>query len=165
MASSAEERLAQARQFALERARQHRVEPYAEDVAQEAVLRLLNQDPQPDNVEAWLTRVVSNLVHDKRRRDLRRRPAMDAESSSLDSREEGSRRSGEPGLSSQVAERLRIDEALAGLSDRDRSLLAAHLEGVPNGQLADQFGLANARVAAVSLARIRRRVRERLIEQ
>jgi RNA polymerase sigma-70 factor (ECF subfamily) len=45
----------------------------AEDVVQEARLRLLKQDSAPDNEEAWLFRVVTNLALDRLRREKRQR--------------------------------------------------------------------------------------------
>jgi len=45
----------------------------AQDVVQEAELRLFQADPQPDNAQAFLYRVVSNLCVDKLRREKVRR--------------------------------------------------------------------------------------------
>ena len=45
----------------------------AEDVVQEAKLRLLKQDPAPDNEEAFLFRVVTNLALDLLRQQQRQR--------------------------------------------------------------------------------------------
>lgn len=45
----------------------------AEDVVQEARLRLLKQAEMPDNEEAWLFRVVTNLSLDRLREQKRRR--------------------------------------------------------------------------------------------
>lgn len=45
----------------------------AEDVVQEARLRLLKQTVSPDNEEAWLFRVVTNLSLDRLREQKRRR--------------------------------------------------------------------------------------------
>ncbi|MCZ6711222.1 MAG: sigma-70 family RNA polymerase sigma factor [Gammaproteobacteria bacterium] len=45
----------------------------AEDVVQEAKLRLLKQDPAPDHEEAFLFRVVTNLALDRLRQQQRQR--------------------------------------------------------------------------------------------
>ena len=45
----------------------------AEDAVQEARLRLLKQDPAPQNEEAWLFRVVTNISLDKLRALKRQR--------------------------------------------------------------------------------------------
>jgi RNA polymerase sigma-70 factor (ECF subfamily) len=45
----------------------------AEDVVQEARLRLIKQKAAPDNEEAWLFRVVTNLALDRLREQKRRR--------------------------------------------------------------------------------------------
>ena len=47
----------------------------AEDVVQEAQLRLHQADPRPDNAEAFLYRVVSNLCVDRLRREQVKRKA------------------------------------------------------------------------------------------
>ena len=47
----------------------------AEDVVQEARLRLLKQATQPENEEAWLFRVVTNIAVDKLREQQRHRAA------------------------------------------------------------------------------------------
>jgi len=47
----------------------------AEDVVQEAQVRLLKQDPAPDNEEAYLFRVVTNLALDRLRQQQRQRRA------------------------------------------------------------------------------------------
>ncbi|MGD8832546.1 MAG: sigma factor, partial [Pseudomonadales bacterium] len=47
----------------------------AEDVLQEARLRRLKLDSPPDNEEAWMVRVVTNLAVDRLREQKRRREA------------------------------------------------------------------------------------------
>jgi RNA polymerase sigma-70 factor (ECF subfamily) len=158
MASGTEQLLVRAREFALDYARRCGAGGYAEDVAQDALLRLLRQDPQPQNVEAWLTRVVANLLNDKHRLMRRRPRAVGIDG--VDEMDELGQ--AQPRLSSEVADRMRIADALDSLSLRQREMLEAHLEGARNADIAERFGLANERVAAVTLARIRRRVREHL---
>ena len=45
----------------------------AQDVVQDARLRLLQQDPAPDNEDAWLFKVVTNLAVDRLRAQQRQR--------------------------------------------------------------------------------------------
>lgn len=56
-------------------ARQWSAEQQAEDIVQDAFLRLLKQRKCPDNVRAWLFRVVRNCSISRARRLLRRRRA------------------------------------------------------------------------------------------
>ena len=46
-------------------------DPFAEDVVQEAFLRLLRENPPPSSPKAWLYRVVRNLAIDHSRHDNR----------------------------------------------------------------------------------------------
>ena len=48
---------------------------------------------------------------------------------------------------------------LATLSDRDRQMLLAHVDGASHADLARDFGLADAASVATTLTRIRRKVR------
>lgn len=50
-------------------------------------------------------------------------------------------------------------QVLSVLSDRDAELLLAHLDGVPNAELAERFDLANAATVSVTLTRIRAKIR------
>jgi hypothetical protein len=57
-----------------------------------------------------------------------------------------------------------VGEVLDGITERDRELLTAHAEGATNAELAERFGLADGNSAAVTLSRIKRRLRERFPE-
>ena len=105
----------------------------AEDVAQEAMLRLWRIAPDwrqgEAQVSTWLYRVVSNLCTDRLRR---RRPAA------LDEVPEPE--DGTPGVVARMldADRaLALDQALAALPDRQRqAVVLRHLEGLGNPEIA-----------------------------
>lgn len=105
----------------------------AEDIAQEAMLRLYRMAPGWRSGEArvstWLYRVVVNLATDRLRR--RRGVALDAVAEPAD---------GAPGAVAGLIEADRIaalDAALAGLPDRQRqAVVLRHLEGLANPEIA-----------------------------
>ncbi len=106
----------------------------AEDVAQEAMLRLWKIAPQWRQGEAkvttWLYRVVANLCTDQ----LRRAPhaALDAVAEPEDST---------ASVTQQMQSRARLDalqSALACLPDRQRqAVVLRHIEGLANPEIAE----------------------------
>lgn len=115
----------------------------AEDVAQEAMLRLWRAAPgwRPGEaqVSTWLYRVVTNLVTDRHR--ARRRRGGGA--LGLDEAPEVA--DAAPGAVAQLIEGDRLDalgRALAALPDRQReAVVLRHLEGLSNPEIAQVMGI------------------------
>lgn len=129
-------------------------EPHlAEDIAQEAFIRLLSSRGAtlpPDERRAYLFRIAENLVRDAARRRKRERPAP------LDQVPEPAAPEAPEPMSRRAA------AALASLGARERRLLwLAHVEGWRHAEIARLLGIATASVR-VLLHRARRRFRERL---
>ncbi|MFZ0098187.1 MAG: RNA polymerase sigma factor [Gemmobacter sp.] len=109
----------------------------AEDVAQEAMLRLWRVAPEWRTGEAkvttWLYRVVTNLVTDRQRARQRRQATTleDAPEVADDA----------PAAVTQLIEADRmaaLDRALEGLPDRQRqALVLRHIEGMSNPEIAE----------------------------
>lgn len=105
----------------------------AEDVTQEAMLRLWRIAPDWRSGEAmvstWLYRVARNLCTDRLRR-RRERPLDDA----------GDPADGAPGAVERMADRQRaeaLNDALAQLPDRQReAVVLRHIEGLSNPEIA-----------------------------
>jgi len=105
----------------------------AEDVAQEAMLRLWRMAPDWQQGEArvatWLYRVASNLCLDRLRRSRPR--GLDEVAEPEDAR---------PGVVACLIEAdraLALDEALAALPDRQRqAVVLRHIEGLTNPEIA-----------------------------
>jgi len=105
----------------------------AEDVAQEAMLRLWRMAPDWQQGEArvatWLYRVASNLCLDRLRRSRPR--GLDEVAEPEDAR---------PGVVARLIEAdraLALDEALAALPDRQRqAVVLRHIEGLTNPEIA-----------------------------
>ena len=109
----------------------------AEEVTQEAMLRLWNVAPQwkpgKAKVSTWLWRVTSNLCIDR----LRARPTISLDS--IEEPEDGLPTVDEKLLSNDRAAALR--HALEKLPPRQRAAVALrHLEGLPNKEIAESLG-------------------------
>lgn len=108
----------------------------AEDIAQEALLRLWKMAPKWDadraQVRTWLYRVAANLCTDRLRRRGRHGPALD------DIAEPDS---GQPSAEARMQSETRqaaLEEALLTLPERQRSaVILRHIEGMSNPQIAE----------------------------
>jgi len=114
----------------------------AEDVAQEAMLRLWRQAPHwrpgEAKVTTWLYRVVANLCTDR----LRQRNAG-AVPGGLDAVAEPADPA--PGAAQKIQQAARADalqQALASLPDRQRqAVVLRHIDGLANPEIADILGI------------------------
>lgn len=108
----------------------------AEDVTQEAMLRLWRIAPEwrqgEAKVSTWLFRVVSNLCTDRLRTRVRSRPVPLDDAPELPS--------AQPGVEVAMIEGSRmaaLDAALAQLPDRQRqAVILRHIEGLSNPEIA-----------------------------
>ncbi|MFN2433609.1 MAG: sigma-70 family RNA polymerase sigma factor [Gemmatimonadota bacterium] len=123
----------------------------AEDLAQEAFLRLLEHRPR--HPRAWLFRVAENLVRDEARLARGR-----ARHLTLLGAERAAER--DPGPEADLLRRQeaeRAGRALAELPERDRALLLLHHEGFRYREIAAQLGLAPSSIGPL-LTRAQRRL-------
>lgn len=113
----------------------------AEDVAQEAMIRLWRIAPDwrqgEAKVTSWLYRVVTNLCTDRQR--ARRRRASDALDDVPEPADDG------PGVEARMLTAARLsalDAALATLPDRQRqAVVLRHIEGLSNPEIAEVLGV------------------------
>lgn len=122
----------------------------AEDLAQEAFVRLLREEPE--RPEAWLFTVADNLARDVGRGTARRarRLTLLAGETEAGVPAEGDR------AVVQAETVTEVREALGQLSARDQTLLLLHQEGMAYRQLAETIGVKSSSVAPL-LARARDR--------
>ncbi len=112
----------------------------AEDVAQEAMLRLWRIAPEwrvgEAKVSTWLYRVTSNLCTDRLRKSGRSRPLDDA----------GEPEDPTPGVVAalEAGDRARaLQEALSALPDRQRqAVVMRHLDGCSNPEIAQAMDMS-----------------------
>lgn len=153
-------RLKEAHDFALARARRLLPDIHtAQDVAQEAMIRLLGQDQAPANIEAWLTRVVTNLANDHFRQN-RRQPLPGAVDEGGLPADHDLLERGHAGLVSGPAlDALKLQSVLDSLSQRERQILTLHLQGWSNAEIADHFGYAGEATVRTLVSRTKSRIR------
>jgi RNA polymerase sigma factor (sigma-70 family) len=123
----------------------------AEDIAQEAFIRLLGE--APDNPPAWLFTVAGRLVSDYRRAGSRRdrvvqRPPVQMVPDEL------TRDPAQDIVRAEVIATVRA--VLATMSDRDRQLLLLHHYGLSYREIATRLGVATSSVGSL-LTRAHRR--------
>jgi RNA polymerase sigma factor (sigma-70 family) len=131
----------------------------AEDVTQEALLRLWKIAPDWRQGEAkvttWLYRVTSNLCTDRLRR--RRGVGLDQIAEPMDET---------PGVEAQMqdtARRAALDEALGHLPDRQRqAVVLRHLEGLANPEIASVLEISVEAVESL-IARGKKALASRLL--
>lgn len=117
----------------------------AEDVAQEAVIRLLASKSTPANVPGWLFVVTRRLSNRVRLRDLARRSAEAA----YDYGVQGD---------APVELRLDLERILSRLGARDRRLMLRVIAGEVSSAIAIEFG-CHERDVGQMVSRIRRKAR------
>jgi RNA polymerase sigma factor (sigma-70 family) len=130
--------------------RQVRCPHLAEDVVQDAVLRILAGDPL-DGIaapEAYLHRMVRNLAIDRARRLSFERRLFVGEDQGLGCPASCASR---PDVALEGCEALRaFHAALAGLPEQERTAFAlARVEGVPQKEIAVRLGLSPARICGL----------------
>lgn len=130
----------------------------AEDVAQEALLRLWRMAADleigPPGARPWLRRVVSNLCIDRIRATQRIEVTDDVPDSGSDA--DQLRELTEQDLS------VRVDEALKGLPERQRlALTLFHFKGLSHIEIGETMGVSNEAVESL-LGRARRALKTAL---
>jgi len=118
----------------------------AEDVAQEALTRMIASGAEPDNATAWLYVVTRRVAYRRRARELARTRAEHSYMSAS--------YRGDP--SAELL--LDIDAALRMLPHRDRSLLTHVARGAVASEIAREFG-CEVRDVGQMVARARKKVR------
>lgn len=120
----------------------------AEDVTQEAMLRLWRQAPDwragEARVTTWLYRVVANLCTDR----LRRRAPAAGGDDIAEPADPG------PGAAARLQQAARADalqRALAQLPDRQRqAVVLRHIDGLQNPEIAEILGIGVAAVESLT---------------
>ncbi len=127
----------------------------AEDLAQEAFARSLDQTP--DNPHAWVFRVAANLARDEARSAVRRKKHLTLIKGEAQAQQESEP---DPAEVMERADRLEaVRRALARLSERDRKALLLWDAGLDYQEIAAETGLSPGAVGT-TLSRARRKLVE-----
>lgn len=123
----------------------------ADDVAQEAFVRLLESEVGDDGARLWLFRVAGNLARDHRRSLVRRARLM--------LRWHPRRGATDPAHAEDALTARAVHQALQRLSESERRILLLKEEGLSYAEIAAVAGIAESSVGAL-LTRARQRFRE-----
>ena len=115
----------------------------ASDAVQEAFVRLLGTSPKPDNPRAWLYKVLTNVIRDGIRRDVRRRQLL-PHLSPVTSTGADSLRGME---AAEVAARVR--RALATLRPKERVAVLMREEGFGHREIAEAIGTTTGTIGTL----------------
>jgi len=129
-------------------------EDVAEDIAQEAFVRLLKQPLPEDEVRPWVFTVAMNLVRDRARKTERRHRL-------LTTAPELVTRTPLPDEDLERGERIaRVREVLDRIPERDRQLLLMREEGFKYDEIAKVIGVAPASVGTLIARALKKFVAE-----
>ena len=129
----------------------------SDDVAQATIVKFLQVDLATlDNWRAWVNRVARNEAIDHLRREEKYWHGIDDRDISPSAPPKQMRDIGPSaaGMWPQI-----LDKLTETLSEREREMLLASLDGASSADIAHDFGYANGRSVAVVLTRIRAKVR------
>lgn len=135
-------------------------EDLLDDIASEAITRLLRQHPQPDKPKAWLYTAAKNIALDLHRREPRegwgRMPLTNPDREAKDQvYPEHLRQHLGTGL---LRQRALLDQLLDVLNERERAFLIAQAAGAPLRDIADKYDTTEATVKT-TIARGRKKIR------
>jgi RNA polymerase sigma-70 factor (ECF subfamily) len=125
----------------------------AEDLTQEVFLRALEAPPL--NPKPWLFAVALNMARDEGRRDTREGRRLEL----LKGEAQGATAPAPDEDLEQSEQRSAVRQALAQLTEQDRSALLLKAEGFSYDEIASALGLAKGAIGT-TLARARRRLVE-----
>lgn len=132
---------------------------WVDEIADEALSRLLVQDPPPEKPRAWVRHVAKNLTIDARRRD----PAGGWGDMPLTNPGLGERPYPEhlwnASLTGQARDRLHVEEVLAVLTESEQKLLVGAAAGMSTKELAERYGYTPGSVRTM-ISNARKRIRK-----
>jgi RNA polymerase sigma-70 factor (ECF subfamily) len=118
----------------------------AEDLAQEAFVRLHRRREIPNDARAWLVTVASNLFRDERRRGRRRQNLLARQPADLTL---GSPPSSPDDAVERGEQKTQVRNALDRLPLRDRQMLLLRHEGYSYREIANALGVAETGVGTM----------------
>ncbi len=130
----------------------------ADDAAQEAFARLVAKPPRDENPRAWLFTVATNLVRGWSNRRKRQSRLIEGGSGKVPTADPLP----DPAEAAEARERREaVREALAALSDKERTILLMREEGFAHREIADAVGTTTGSIGTM-IARALDKLAERL---
>jgi RNA polymerase sigma-70 factor (ECF subfamily) len=119
----------------------------AEDVVQDAFVRLAERPPKDDSqLRAWLYRVTTTIAIDAMRTSRRRLALVEAKPMSVP----GPSTPSDPAHETETADlRRRVREALATLNEKERAVLLMREEGFAHREIAEAVGTTTGSVGTM----------------
>ena len=133
-----------------------------DDIADEAIARLLAQEVLPEPPKAWLYKAATNLAHDEwRRRPKRGRAQMPLTNPNFEGGDNPYPSELQKALGTgHVRQQILIPQMLELLNDREKQFLLAQATGAPLKEIAQRHGVTEATVKT-TIARARKKIRQR----
>lgn len=119
----------------------------ASDAAQEAFVRLLEQEPRPENPRPWLFRVAINLVRDEGRK-VQRHAVLGQDEARMRGAHADDPGTPDRVVDRQTARRL-VREAMEALSPKEQQALLMREEGFKHREIADALGTTTGTIGTL----------------
>lgn len=133
-----------------------------EDYAATAIEKLLMQKQKPENIEAWLKMVITNMMIDRHKKIKARKPSLrDLSPEEIQAIAVGRN---DPTMASLIAINDYVAEILDGLPDKEQQLLILDAAGFSTKEMAEELGYAGAKVVATRIKQVRNKVKASLMK-
>lgn len=129
-----------------------------EDYAATALEKLLLQKEKPENIEAWLKLVITNMMIDRHKKLKARKPSLrDMTPEEIQAIAVGRN---DRSMTSLIAISDYVAKILDNLPDREQQLLVLDAAGFSTNEIAKELGYANAKVVATRIKQVRTKVKD-----
>ena len=130
----------------------------AEDFASTAIEKLLKQKEKPENIEAWLKMVITNMMIDRHKKMKARKPSLrDLSPEEIQDMAVGRN---DRSLTSLLAIKDQVADILDALPDKEQQLLVLDAAGFTTKEIAEELGYASAKVVATRIKQVRKKILE-----
>lgn len=131
-----------------------------EDYAATAIEKLLLQKEKPENIEAWLKLVITNMMIDRHKKLKARKPSLrDMTPEEIQAIAVGRN---DRSMTSLIAISDYVAKILDDLPDKEQQLLVLDAAGFSTKEIAEELGYANAKVVATRIKQIRIKIKASL---
>jgi RNA polymerase sigma factor (sigma-70 family) len=131
-----------------------------EDYAATAIEKLLIQERKPENIEAWLKMVITNMMIDRHKKIKARKPSLrDLSPEEIQAIAVGRN---DRSMTSLFAIKDYVANILDSLPVKEQQLLILDAAGFSTKEISEELGYAGAKVVATRIKQVRNKVRASL---